>query len=263
MAHDYPSLNDAFAPPPAAFPPPPRLVRLRSVPWVAVVVLLFLSAAAVGLCPVTILPLTLSVVAKGVGVLADGEITKKRVVGRTRVDHLVQFQFDIDGRTYHSEVHVDPQAYSDVKVGDPIRVRALTVWPSMSASIEEPAIATPTNVWAASCFTIVLTGVTALVIAVFVSQARRRRWLAMHGTPATGRITSKQIVQRKGSTYRLIFAYSTESDGGATAREASMDVTKKQYNSISTGQRVTVLYDPDKPWSGMVYCFSGYRVVEM
>jgi hypothetical protein len=46
-------------------------------------------------------------------------------------------------------------------------------------------------------------------------------------------------------------------------REAEMDVTAKQFKSVSTGQAVTVLYDPERPERSMIYCFSEYQVVDV
>ena len=263
MSSDAPSFGDSFTPPPSAFPPPPRAVRLRSIPWAGGCVVLFLAALGLGICPLTILPLTLSLFAKSAGESVPGVVTGKEKRGNRRSDYVVLFQFELDGLTHHAEVHVDPQTYSDTKIGEAIRVRALSFWPSKSASIEEPPIGTPPNVWSASCITLVLIGVSVLVAALLISRARARKHLARNGTPSHGMITAKRQMRGKGTTYRLVFEYSIETADGPAMREAEMDVTAKQFKSVSTGQAVTVLYDPERPERSMVYCFSEYQVLDM
>ena len=263
MAQDLSSFGDSFSPPPSAFPPPPRAVRLRSIPWAGGALVLFLAALGLGICPMTVLPLSLSLLAKSTGESAPGVVTAKEKRGNRRSDYVVLFQFELDGLTHHAEVHVDPQTYSDTKIGEAIRVRALSFWPSKSASIEEPPIGTPLNVWSSSCLTLFLIGVSVLVAALLISRARDRKHLARNGTPTHGTITAKRQMRGKGTTYRLVFEYSIETADGPAMREAEMDVTAKQFKCVSTGQAVTVLYDPERPERSMIYSLSEYQVQDM
>jgi Protein of unknown function (DUF3592) len=262
MTHPATTPGDSFSPAPASFPPPPRAVRLRSIPFAGGSVILFLAVLALGLFPLTSLPFLLITAGRHVGAEAVGEITDKQARGRRHVDRVVLFRFELDGATCHAEVHVDPQSYSDVKIGDAIKVRALSVWPSYSASIVEPYIETPSNVWVIGCIVLVLNGALVMVVVMLVGRSLYRRRIARLGNVTLGRITYKEVIRKsKNHIYRLTFTYSTPAIPADTTRNGTMDVTAKEYNTMSVGQAVTVLYDPAKPEDSYLYCFGEYRIV--
>jgi hypothetical protein len=170
----------------------------------------------------------------------------------------MQFQFHLDGQVHDSEVFVDLRTYNELKVDDPITVRALTFRPALSASIVEPEIGIAGGYFAAAGVTLITGAVFVLLTWFFVSRAVHRRKLAKLGTATLGKITGKHVLGRKTHRYRLTYTY-TVSAGGH--REASMDVSREQFNSISSNQTITVLYEPAHPEQSVIYCFGEYRVV--
>jgi hypothetical protein len=233
-------------------------VRLRAVPYTAIVIVGILAVAGAGLCSLTILPLSLSMVGKRIGPAAPGEITKKVTYGRRRVDHAVRFRIDVADTNYTAEQHVDPVTFSTLQEGQAVQTRFLPIWPGHSASIVDPPLDTPTNVWSASVITLVLNGVLVLVVSIFYVSAVKRRKLAMHGIAAAGRVVQKEIVKRnKITAYRLTYRYHTPSG----ERQATMDVAAKVYNTVSLNQDVTVLYDVDAPANSMIYEFAEFQIV--
>jgi hypothetical protein len=95
-------------------------------------------------------------------------------------------------------------------------------------------------------------------------EVRRRRRLACAGVPTLGHIADKQIYRGKSTVYRLTYRYRTPTAPSARPeREATMDVTREQYEGINIGTPITVLYDPDKPDSSLIYAFGAYRIEGM
>jgi hypothetical protein len=245
--------GDSFSPPPATFPVPPRRVRLRSFPWILGGFLLFLALFNTCLCPVTMVPLALRGAAQWFGSEAPGEITDKSHRGPRRGTRLVQFRFQVNGKPHAAELNVDLHAYNAVKVGDAITVSFLSFWPGASASITEPNIGVARGAYAAAAFVLMTSAVFVLLSTYLIRRAGQGRRLVRHGIVCVGKITRKQ---RLGHNCRLTYSYST-----ATAMTATMDVTPQQFDSISIGQVVTVLYDPARPDNSIIYCFGDYRIV--
>jgi hypothetical protein len=233
-------------------------VRLRSIPYTAIVIVGFLAVAGAGLCALTVLPLSLSLVGKWIGASAPGEITKKVAYGRRRIDHAVRFRIDVADASYTAEQHVDPVTFSTLQEGQAVQARFLPICPSYSASIVDPPLETPTNVWSASVITLVLNGVLMLVVSIFYWSAVNRRRLAMHGIATAGRVVHRDIVKRnKVTAYRLTYRYHTPSG----ERQATMDVAVKAYNTVSLNQDVTVLYDATAPENSMIYECAEFQIV--
>jgi hypothetical protein len=175
-------------------------------------------------------------------------------------------EFKIGDQTHRAEVYVSQGDYARFKVGDVVTISAFSFWPGMSASIIEPDIGTPMNVYAVSAVALILNLVVVLVIGIFVGRAVFRRKLARLGTPTTGRVVGKEIKRigkGRGASYRLTYKYRVASASGELDRDGMMEVTLKEYNSISSQQDVTVLYDPDRPENSMIYCFSEYQILGM
>jgi hypothetical protein len=193
-------------------------------------------------------------------------IIDKKAVGTRRLSHYAVLEFKIDGQTHQAEVYVSHGDYARFKVGEAVTISVFSFWPSLSASIVAPDIGTPTNVYAVSAVVLILNGVLALVIGIFVGRAIFRRKLARLGTPAIGRVVEKQIKRigkGRGASYRLHYKFQASSPSGEREFQGMMEVTLKEYNSISNQQDVTVLYDPDRPEDSVIYCFSGYQIVGM
>jgi len=243
-----------YAPPPEAFPPAPRKVRMRwPKQWSSLIPLAFIAGfMLVGVATFFLWlgPKLLMYAAIDIGTTAPAEITDKVKLGTRGAKYKIFFTFHADGVAQSAQVYVHLDTYEEYKVGDPITVRYLNLAPHWSMSIDGPHTS---RSWFDLCHALCILAWNAAIygIAGFLFLAWRvSRNLVRFGTPTLGRVTNKQIAHSKLGNY--LVTYTFRALDGAD-REARMHVDQRAYEALAIGQEITVLYNPDNPLSNVIY----------
>lgn len=266
MGQDASPLGNSFAPPPSAFPPAPRAVRLRYLPYGIILTVLLMAVVGVLLCMVSIVPQMLAASGDWLGAMVPGRITEKTMRGRSKNTYILRFTYQVDDQDCNSEMDVEEVSFEQVKVGDPVRVRVAPFLPGIGA-IQEPKLS---RSWNASCFVgfVVLWHSILVFIVWSVGRAAiRRRYLARHGLPTLGRISDKRVATGKGGgMFFLTYHYQVRKNPAGnpidcTEHEATMMVTSKDFQAAQVGQLVTVLFDPANPDNSIIYRCGEYEVI--
>jgi hypothetical protein len=251
------SIADVYAPKPSDFPSPPRRIRLRAFPTLTVAFAVSFIGVGLGLFVFSVVPILAACAATFIGATAPGTIVAHEKTGRKATIHRIQFTFPVDGETHHTHIDVDAPSFDSVRVGDPVTVRFLRLWPNVSASIEEPPLARSWNDWCALIIVLFWNGATIIAFAGLVRFGARLRRLAISGTALHARIADKRVSPSRTNTYIVIYRFRT-SDG--VDHEASRQVSKADFDALAIGQVVTVLYDRDNPDSSIIYRCGEYQV---
>jgi Protein of unknown function (DUF3592) len=259
MNKDRPaSASNPFAPPPTAFPPAPRSVRLRAWPYGVILFFLVFAGVGVSLFAASFGRMAMVAIGRSFGVTVPGRVTDKTTLGRGNRARRLTFQFQVDGEDHTAQVSVDGASYDRVNIGDPVQVRVWPAWPGPSAAIEDPVLA---RSWSDVCFfgfAVLVNGILILLVGGLLRKARIWRNLARCGIATVGRITDKRVERGKVNTLLVDYRYKS-SDG--TERDGTQALNKNDYDALQVGQAVTVLFDPLNPKSSIIYRCCEFEVV--
>jgi hypothetical protein len=248
-----------FAPSPDEFPSPPRKVRLR---WQRYAISNFVGSAAfvaLFLCLGFGSPMIWG--GHWFGVDVPGRISAKEAVAggkrNTEVSYRSTFSFRAEGQDYTIAAYVKKATYDRVKIGDPVQVRVLSVWPGASASIEPPAFnLCPLFMGIVMSAFLIVHFFYALCMSII------RRNLIRNGIATLGRVTNKWRVTRRkrGTCYNVSYCYKA-TDGAK--RRGSMTVNINEWDALQVGDTVTVLFNPNNKESSVIYRCAEFEIVGM
>ena len=86
----------------------------------------------------------------------------------------------------------------------------------------------------------------------------RVRALYRNGAVGTGVVVDKRAVRGKSTTYYVKFIYE---DATGTKTQVEMQVPRREdWDHVTEGEAVTVVYDPKRLKRAAVYEYGGYRV---
>lgn len=86
----------------------------------------------------------------------------------------------------------------------------------------------------------------------------RHRKLVRIGRPVAGKITTRYVTRNKSTAYYVKYEFTT-GDIPREQRQGRMSITRAQYDALTDGSAVTVLYDPDRPAHHVIYECSGFQ----
>ncbi|HUY89442.1 MAG TPA: hypothetical protein VMV10_11970 [Pirellulales bacterium] len=234
--------------PAAELPPPPRRVRVRRCGEILASCcfsLLFLPLAGVGL---VLLGTAASISALWVGgAERAGKVLECDVVGdRLTIEYALR-----DGTLpLANQMTVDADEYPNLKPGDEIVLRAITI---ASRTLAMPAA----NVTAKR---VLATWLLAAIWNVFVAFFYYALWqdfywewrLVARGAAVIDQIRDKQVPRGAFSTAYVVYF-------PTPAGLVSMQTSAKLYAALPKQSVVTILYDPRKPARAIVYELSRFK----
>ena len=247
-----------FAPSPTSFPPTPRRVRLRRVPYLILSVLLLFTAVGIVIFYLSFGRLALGVVGQSRGVTVEGRITDKTQGRSGRRNHSLLYTFRVEGEDHTVTLNVDDASFERVKVGDAVQVRVWPFWPAASATIDEPTLARSWNDVCFFGFVTLWDGILILAVFYLTRLGLCQRNLARHGIATIGSVTDKRVGQHKGPVFVVSYRFK-RSDGAEC--DARMDVQKADYDALNVGEPITVLYDPHHPETNVLYSCGEFGVI--
>lgn len=232
----------------AGLPPPPRRVRVRR--WGEILASCCLSLL---LLPLAGVGIVLLATAGGISALWVGGADRSGIVLDCKVaDDRLTIEYALRDGTLPlaNQTTVDADEYPNLKPGDEILLRAITI---ASRTLAMPA----DFVTAKRAFATWLLAAIWNAFVVFFNYALwrdvYREWvLVARGAAAVDRIRDKQI--RRG-----VFGTACEVYFPTPAGLASMQTSAKLYAAFPNQAEVTILYDPRKPDRAIVYEMSRFK----
>ena len=265
MSQDLPTSGDnPYAPSPTSFPPTPRAVRLRRIPWAPTLATLFFGGIGITVFICSWGHLLLLGLSQWDGAVVAGHITDKFRSGKGNGKRNVAYAYEADGVSYTGKVRIKTDEDEKVKIGDPIQVRYWPTWPTFSSSIESPEIAETGDSLCLGLFAIFWNGLMIVIFWGWWGSLFAQRRVVRFGIPTAAVVIGKEIVRGKGGGPRVTYCFSSpDGSGNLIKRDAGMAISKSDYEALVLQQRVTVLYDPEHPEQGLIYTCSEYRIVGM
>jgi hypothetical protein len=257
----------------AALPPAPRRARRRRghrglfghVP----LVVRLLCVAGVGLLLLALWRAASSWIITWFGVTAHGEITRRPVPQEARGGARVEFTYRVRSEDYTAEDTVDEDAFDWLHVGTPIEVRVLPMWPQRAQLVKPPGHAGRGS--AVGLYFALLGNLgLAFLVRRCLREPLRQRALVREGVATEGVILEKEVDVGRRPSWGLHYSYRAPRYGSAHAEEGAvgkkewqvrMLVNRADYEAARVGAAVTVLYDPRRPSSSLIYPFADYEAV--
>ena len=175
------------------------------------------------------------------GVNTDAQITRLwRSSGKDQ-QHLVSYQFTVQGREYVARKGVPPRIWQTLSAGSSLPVRFLPSNPKVNHPTGWND--TPTPTWVPY----LVFGELAVVALILAMLLRRQMRLLTEGYPAPGIVTGHRRT-RNGTVIR----YEFQLMNGATAKGRG-----QSRRPPAIGSQICVLYDPENPRRNAPYplCF--------
>jgi len=177
------------------------------------------------------------------GVAAEAEILKKWVVRRDKsTRRYVLYRFQAAGRTYEAQATVASASYEGVRVGDRVPVRYVASRPEHSRlALERDLTAVRLGAW----LTLLLPALFVPFLWMVSYPLRVQRKLVQWGQPA-GAVVTKVSPTKGGMHVAYQFL---EMAGNVVSGSTVVD----RAEAPNPGQKVTILYDPQKPSRNTLY----------
>jgi hypothetical protein len=201
-----------------------------------------------------------------VGERFPGEITSLSTTRGNKggTTYHVNYRYEVDGTRYSESESVSADIYHRLKERQKIEVDALRSWPTWCP---QPVIEGHSSAWGVLVLAFFATFWNAIVgvflWALFVQPLRLKK-LVQTGWPAVGTIISTEMRSGKSTTYLARYRFQaapTNPEHKLLGVYGECMVPKEMYASIKNGEQVTVLYDPNRPKSNLVYEYADYRAV--
>jgi hypothetical protein len=171
----------------------------------------------------------------------------------------VTYRYRIDGKDYTGTSKVDSQSYNSWYVGSRVPVLYLPATPEWHTRIRGAESGNLSFHW---MWVLIWDGLLFGLSAAGCYACYSARALIVRGTPVLGTITDKtKELDDRTYTYQIHYEFSPmDSDGvQVTGRQSIAD--QKQWNAANVGDRLTVVYLPDRPKKHMLYRYQGFRAV--
>lgn len=109
-------------------------------------------------------------------------------------------------------------------------------------------------------FLMVISIIASVVVSILIWSTPVKHWkLASNGVPIRGKVTDKTVeqVEQGVPQYKVHYSYTANN----ILYIESMDVSKRDYNNISVGAELTVLFNPVNPSDSVLYRWSFFNAV--
>lgn len=195
----------------------------------------------------------------------------------------VNYSYTLNGQRHNDEAKVSAAEYA-APVGTVVALKIFPAVPVMGKQLMLPETRPYGRIGFFWIFALFWNGLLSLFVWVaYVAPAVQRK-LVSQGTPCVGRIIDKQVSSGEGSdSYYLRYEYAPvdwmDTPAYTKALEAAQKknrwtsiypapgmlagltaVNQSEYESVQTGDAVTVLYNPEKPLQSAVYRFCGHEI---
>jgi hypothetical protein len=197
-------------------------------------------------------------------------LDKQEFAGRPSYN---QYNVRVTYRSGPTNITVSKETYDSLHVGESNRIRIRTL-PNLPTFIDPIVIVdgrpkdtgefgrfilSMTILWNALMFTFIWFGVG-------INEQLRCRYLTKFGQPAGGHVTGKDIVKGKSRSYFVNYEFvcKGQRDGKTvkSTQSGRMKITAQEYDRITTGESISVLFNPKNTAQSLVYQFDQYLVVE-
>jgi hypothetical protein len=258
-----PSVPASFAIPPELRAPPPRAVlrregkgrgpvaaRLFLLPHMLVGIgaLLFVIGEPVLLLFTPAMPAVVTKLSTHTG-------SKGRITYRMDFDYSPTLT---GGWAAHDQETITREEYESLHGGDRVMVHAAQVGRFRYVTLSRSFGNYARNRFFIWIWAIFWNGFMSFVVYPMWVRPIRYGQLVRIGRPVPGKITSRYVTRNKSTTYHVKYEFTT-SDISREQRQGEMTITRAQYDAITDGGVVTVLYDPDRPAHHVVYECSGFK----
>jgi hypothetical protein len=190
----------------------------------------------------------------------------------TRVSHsskhgdsyILNYQFQADGQTKSNSATVSYILYQDYPArsgnNPPVTVHYFSLGPLDHSTLRENG-----SLWSEIGFLALWAGFWNTVIGAFVYQCwvkpLRTRMLYKHGEAAAGTVLRKRTRTGKSTSYYVTYSFLDPYSGRSIETEMLV-WNAVDWQPITEGQAVTVLFSRNNPKRSTVYECGGYRVVD-
>jgi len=162
----------------------------------------------------------------------------------------ITYQYAVDGRYYGNSDTVPSDYYYQAQIGSTLLITYLPQDPSIDriGIVDQPLIQTHTQNWVIGIG--LACTIVGIIVAIIEGGYKKRLFLMTWGTPALGRVTSKdQQSNGKTTTYKVSYAFTA--DGQPMWNTVS--VQSRFYDSVYPGTYITVLHAPGNPKDSLPY----------
>jgi hypothetical protein len=174
--------------------------------------------------------------------------------------HLV-CEYRIDGKAYRANASASDEEYRSVSNGTQVDVRLMPFLPGVGARPLLPGRSLLSTLWQPWLFALFWNAIVSVFVLIFYVGPWMERRLVARGEPAAGRIVRKETDTRGDSpTYYLHFEFAPATAGSAGMVSGRRSVEAAAYDRVRGGDRVTVLYDPNRPKRSVLYEYADYEV---
>jgi hypothetical protein len=200
-----------------------------------------------------------------VGVTTTGHVTavREHYGSKSGQTYTAQYAYEYNGQQYTSFAKIDYDQYRTWQVGRPVQVTVMPPTPGIGAHlVESPGAVggTIAFLWVWVCFwnSIMFAFWWTMLIRPLINRA-----LVVNGTPCSGTVVEKRMIQGKSITYSIRYNFQPESFGTRQADVITGAMTARgvDWETAHEGRPVTVLHNPRNPRWNIAYPFADYEAV--
>jgi hypothetical protein len=244
--------------PPAVLPPPPRAVEItsRNGCGLAAIRLLFLPHMLAALFLLLLVPARLYVHWFGTPVAAVVDRIQSRTTRKGGHWFDVDLHYDFRGQRFVEEHQTfSTEVGRQTHVGDALDGRAVTVLGHTFMLRRAADVRSTTILFAV--VGVFANGLMSIFYYIAWILPIRRRWLAMFGQEARGKVTARKAFYGRTAAYAVSYTFHT-ADGRQIKAKSS--ATAAGYSAARIDGDVTVLYNPRRPKHSLAYECSEFIV---
>jgi hypothetical protein len=178
-----------------------------------------------------------------------------RSFGNKGQDPRILVTYPVGDAVYQASVMVPYESVKQWQIGDPVLLRVAS-WAPGWHPVAPGNLDLMNEVFPLPMVPLCFVGVVSLLLIVAAREVWLQRYLTGHGSAVVGQVTDLTILRGKSRTYRVRYSYPATQ--GSKRFETTMDVTKEQYNTVTVGRPILVLYDLKRPGRSVLYRFSRY-----
>lgn len=202
-------------------------------------------------------------------------IRKWEIYGRSRSFH-IDYMYSYAGIPLSGSESVSYADYCNMYEGETVTIKILDKYPNLIPLLMVSTEERSAKLGGIYFYTVVIVAVALFFWwATFLFPARQKRIYA-YGTPTIGQVIRKiqderprdRRYERWNSTtndytdikeyiYYVVYRYRTER---GDQHEGSMLIPNDAWNDVETGDKVTVLYLPEKPSTSVLYKYGPFQV---
>ncbi|BDI29198.1 hypothetical protein CCAX7_12490 [Capsulimonas corticalis] len=173
----------------------------------------------------------------------------------------VDYIYEYHNITYSGNSQISKEDYAGMEPGRPLTVRALASAPGYFPVLQEFSTDEPAFFWMAWCGAVLWWACAPLIVWSAFLWPRTVRRILREGVPIAARVTDKKMNTSDDVTWRSVHYEFTPLPSTRPPVTGKISVDESQWDKLSIGGALTVIYDPARPKQHVVYRLASYRVV--